>query len=107
MYQYSSEIRRPDDCKLPADLRAEQELRKSRKLSPAPNLKKIKGAKQGAEEQKTMSNIKATKKKPMSSTIATKEKPVFNPSIADGKSGIDILRDPNINKSTGFTETER
>jgi uncharacterized membrane protein YccC len=34
MYQYSSETSRPGDCKLPGDLRAEQELHKPRKLSP-------------------------------------------------------------------------
>jgi Malic enzyme, N-terminal domain len=54
-----------------------------------------------------MSNIKAAKEKPMSSTVAKKKKPIFNPSIVDGKSGIDVLRDPSINKSTGFTEPER
>ena len=43
----------------------------------------------------------------MSSTVAVKEKSVSNPGTGDGKRGIDVLRDPSINKSTGFTEAER
>ena len=43
----------------------------------------------------------------MSNTVAAKEKTLFNPSTGNGKRGIDVLRDPSINKSTGFTEAER
>jgi malate dehydrogenase (oxaloacetate-decarboxylating)(NADP+) len=43
----------------------------------------------------------------MTTTVAAKEKPGSNLSTGDGKRGIDVLRDPSINKSTGFTESER
>ena len=43
----------------------------------------------------------------MSSTVAAKEKSAPNPGTGNGKRGIDVLRDPSINKSTGFTEAER
>jgi len=48
-----------------------------------------------------------TKEKTTSSTVAAKEKSASNPGIGNGKRGIDVLRDPSINKSTGFTEAER
>jgi malate dehydrogenase (oxaloacetate-decarboxylating)(NADP+) len=43
----------------------------------------------------------------MTTTVAAKEKPGSDLSTGDGKRGIDVLRDPSINKSTGFTESER
>ena len=43
----------------------------------------------------------------MSSTVAAKEKSASNLGTGNGKRGIDVLRDPSINKSTGFTEAER
>src|SRR6516162_3961589 len=43
----------------------------------------------------------------MSSTVAAKEKNLSHLSTGNGKRGIDVLRDPSINKSTGFTEAER
>src|SRR6516225_910154 len=36
-----------------------------------------------------------------------KEKSASNLGTGNGKRGIDVLRDPSINKSTGFTEAER
>ncbi|HEY1477354.1 MAG TPA: NAD-dependent malic enzyme [Chthoniobacterales bacterium] len=41
----------------------------------------------------------------MSNTEAAKQKP--SPGTGNSKRGIEILRDPSINKSTGFTEVER
>jgi malate dehydrogenase (oxaloacetate-decarboxylating)(NADP+) len=43
----------------------------------------------------------------MKTTKVKQEKPISNPSTGDNKRGIDILHDPSINKSTGFTEAER
>jgi malate dehydrogenase (oxaloacetate-decarboxylating)(NADP+) len=54
-----------------------------------------------------MTTTVAAKEKPMTTTVAAKEKPGSNLSTGDGKRGIDVLRDPSINKSTGFTESER
>ena len=31
----------------------------------------------------------------------------MTPTTLDGKRGIDVLRDPELNKSTAFTETEK
>src|SRR5262252_5338240 len=43
----------------------------------------------------------------MSSTIAAKKNPVSNPGSVNGKSGIEVLHDPELNKSTGFTQAEQ
>jgi malate dehydrogenase (oxaloacetate-decarboxylating)(NADP+) len=43
----------------------------------------------------------------MSNIKAAKEKPMSNPNTGNSKRGSDVLHDPSINKSTGFTEAER
>src|SRR5271163_1178651 len=40
-------------------------------------------------------------------TRPQEEKPMATATSVSGKRGIDVLRDPSINKSTGFTEAER
>src|ERR1700730_11768305 len=46
-------------------------------------------------------------RKQMKTTKVTQEKPESKPSTGNNKRGIDVLHDPSINKSTGFTEAER